>query len=159
MKRAFLIIITFLFVCSTIKCQWYSRRYGVNDINQLTREQLNEALIRAQNKITGGIVLSVAGAIGIGAGSYLIAHSKKIYPEANDITQLQLSGFSLLVVSIPIEITGLIKWALNGERAKTIRSVLKSTEMKPGFVYFENINTDSELQRSLSPCLKVTIHF
>ena len=53
-------------------CQWYNRRYGVNNINQLSREQLNQALKRAQSGVTGGIVLSSVGAAGIGIGAFFI---------------------------------------------------------------------------------------
>jgi hypothetical protein len=159
MKKVLLIISTLILLSVSGNCQWYNRRYGVNDISQLSQEQLIEALTRAQSKVTGGHVLSIVGAIGIGVGSYLIVHSKKIYPEANDITEPQLTGFTFLVISIPLEIAGLIKWGINGTRAKSIKGVLKSTELKTGLLNYHGINIYSDSQVSLIPCLSVIIHF
>ena len=159
MKKVFLIISTLILLSVSGNCQWYNRRYGASDINQLTKEQLNEALTRAQNKVTGGHVLSIVGAIGIGVGSYLIVHSKKIYPEANDITEPQLTGFTFLVISIPIEIAGLIKWSINGTRVKSIKEVLKSTEIKMGIGNSQRIILGSSPQTSLVPCLSITVRF
>lgn len=140
MKKVFLIISFLILLSAGGNCQWYNRRYGVNDITQLSQKQLNEALTRAQSKVTGGHVLSIVGAIGIGVGSYLIVHSKKIYPEANDITEPQLTGFTFLVISIPIEIAGLIKWSINGTRAKRIKEVFKSTELRMGLINYQQEN-------------------
>lgn len=159
MKKVFLIISFLILLSAGGNCQWYNRRYGVNDITQLSQEQLNEALTRAQSKVTGGHVLSIVGAAGIGVGSYLIAHSKKIYPEANDLTEQQLTGIMFLVISIPIEIAGLIKWGINGTRVKSIKGVLKSTDVKMGFVNYQKGNICASSQGSLLPCLSVTIHF
>jgi len=48
MKKILLIIIAALLLSVTGNCQWYQRRYDVNDINQLSQEQLNEAFLRAR---------------------------------------------------------------------------------------------------------------
>jgi len=159
MKKVLFTIVTLLLLSANGTGQWYNRRYGVNSINQLSKEQLNEALIWVQNKVTGGIVLSVVGAIGIGTGSYLIAHSKKIYPEANDITEQQMSGFLFLVISVPVEIAGLTKWGVNSTRAKSIKAVLKSTELKMGLVNDKQKNMFSGSQGPLSPGFSITICF
>lgn len=159
MKKIFLIISSVILLSVSGNCQWYYRRYGVNEISKLSQEQLNEALTRAQSKVTGGHVLSIVGAIGIGVGSYLIVHSKKIYPEANDITQPQMAGFTFLVISIPIEIVGLIKWSINGTRVKNIKGVLKSTEMKMGIINYQRGNICASSQGFFSPFLSVTIRF
>jgi hypothetical protein len=116
-------------------------------------------LTRAQSKVTGGHVLSIVGAIGIGVGSYLIVHSKRIYPEANDITEGGMTGSVFLVISIPIEIAGLTKWGINGKRVKSIKEVLKSTELKMGLVNYQRGIICTSSQGFSLPCLSVTIRF
>jgi hypothetical protein len=159
MKRAFLILTTASLLSVSGNCQWYNRRYGASDINQLTQEQLNEALTWAQNKVTGGHVQSITGAIGIAVGSYLIVHSKKKYPEANDITEGGMTGWIFLAISIPVEIAGLLKWGINGTRVKSIKEVLKSTEIKMGIGNSQRIILGSSPQSSLVPCLSITVRF
>lgn len=46
MKKAVLIFATIILFFADGNCQWYNRRYGASDINQLSKEQLNEALIK-----------------------------------------------------------------------------------------------------------------
>jgi hypothetical protein len=159
MGKAFLIMSTLILLSVSGNCQWYHRRYGVNDINQLSQEQLNEALTKAQSKISGGHVLSIVGAIGIGVGSYLIVYSKRIYPEANDITEGEMTGWVFLAISIPVEIAGLTKWGINGKRVKSIKEVLNNTELKMGLVNYQKGNICSGSLGSLLPCLSVKIRF
>jgi hypothetical protein len=116
-------------------------------------------LTKAQSKISGGHVLSIIGAIGIGVGSYLIVHSKRIYPEANDITEGEMTGWVFLAISIPVEIAGLTKWVINGARVKSIKEVLNSTELKMGLVNYQKGNICSGSLGSLLPCLSVKIRF
>jgi hypothetical protein len=154
MKKVLLIISTLILLSVSGNCQWYNRRYGVNDINQLSKEQLNEALIRTQRGISGGRTLSLVSAIGICGGIVEILVTRNV-GEGFGI----LAGMGLIIVSVPLEIVGLTKWGINDSRAKSIKEVLKSTELKTGLLNYHGINIYSDSQVSLIPCLSVIIHF
>jgi hypothetical protein len=157
MKKAFLIMSAAILLSISGNCQWYNRRYGVNDINQLSREQLNHALIRARNGVTGGIVLSGLAAVGIGIGAFFIHDSKD--PDKPGNIGPALAGMGLLIISIPLEITGLVVLGTNSHRAKSIKEVLKSTELKMGIVNYPCGNIFASSQGSLLPCLSITVRF
>jgi|OpeIllAssembly_1097287.scaffolds.fasta_scaffold59711_2 hypothetical protein len=154
MKKLFLILTTLILLSVNGNCQWYNRRYGVNDINQLSEEQLNEALIRTHRGISGGSTLSLIGVIGICGGIIEIIATKNI-GEGFGI----LAGMGLIIVSVPLEIVGLTKWSINDTRSKSIKEVLRSTELKMGLVNYHERNTFSITQGSLLPCLSITIRF
>jgi hypothetical protein len=154
MKKVLLIISTLILLSVSGNCQWYNRRYGVNDINQLSKEQLNQALIRTQRGISGGRTLSLVSAIGICGGIIEILATRNV-GEGFGI----LAGMGLIIVSVPLEIVGLTKWGINDSRAKSIKEVLKSTELKTGLLNYHEINIYSDSQVSLIPCLSVIIHF
>jgi len=154
MKKVLLIISTLILLSVSGNCQWYNRRYGVNDINQLSKEQLNEALIRTQRGISDGRTLSLISAIGICGGITEILATRNV-GEGFGI----LAGMGLLIVSVSLEIVGLTKWGINDSRAKSIKEVLKSTELKTGLLNYHGINIYLDSQVSLIPCLSVIIHF
>jgi hypothetical protein len=153
MKKVFLIMISVILLSVSSNCQWYNRRYGVSDISQLSLEQLNLALANAKFEFASGIFLSVVGAIGLYGGIQL---SKSAPP--GDIGGA-LAGIIITVVSIPAEIAGWIILSINRTRAKSIKEVLKSTELKLGLVNYQRGNIYSGSQGSLIPCLSVTICF
>ena len=48
MKKILLIMVAVLMITTGGNCQWLQRKYGVNDINMLSTEQLNVALRKAK---------------------------------------------------------------------------------------------------------------
>jgi hypothetical protein len=153
MKKVLLIISTLILLSVGGNCQWYNRRYGVNDISQLSQKQLNEALTRTQRGISGGRTLSLVSAIGICGGIIEILATRNV-GEGFGI----LAGMGLIIVSVPLEIVGLTKWGINDSRAKSIKEVLKSIELKTGLLNYHGINIYSDSQVSLIPCVSVIIH-
>jgi hypothetical protein len=158
MKRAFLILTTAILLSVNGNCQWLNRHYGVNDFNQLSQEQLNHALNKAQGGVVGGIILSVAGAIGLGLGGYHIWHGHTLSPEGVYYEDLPL-GWALVLISSPIEITGLVKLSKSSQRIKSIKEVMKNTELKMGLANYQMVNSCSDSKGSLLPCLSLTIRF
>ncbi|MCX6262597.1 MAG: hypothetical protein NTY95_17495 [Bacteroidia bacterium] len=116
MKKAFLIMSATILLSVSGNCQWINRHYGANDFNQLSQEQLNDALRRANNGVKCGTVLSVTGAIGIGSGIIIIlANQDKDFGG--------LGGLAILETSIPVEIAGLLIIRTNNKRKTSIREV------------------------------------
>lgn len=141
-------MVTVLLLSGIGNGQWYNRRFGVNDINQLSVRQLNEELVRSHKGVTGGIIMISLGAVGIASGAYFIHDAKD--PEKPGNIDAALAGMGLLILSIPLEITGLVVLATNSQRVKNINEVLKSTEVKMGI---------GSSQSFLVPSLSVTIRF
>jgi hypothetical protein len=158
MKRGFLIISTAILLSVSGNCQWYNRRYGVSDINQLSQGQLNEALIRAQSGVTGGIILSSLGALGLGVGGYFILH-KTMTSEGFQNQNIIFTGIEIVILSIPIEIAGLTIFGINNKRKTSIKAVLNSTELKMGLINYQQENIYSGSRGSLLPSLSLTIRF
>jgi hypothetical protein len=154
LKKVILIITTVILLTTTANCQWLNRYYGVNDYKQLSDKQLNDALIKAKDGVTGGIVLMVAGAIGIGTGYYVIQDSK------DKLGSLQaIPGAALLVLSVPAEIIGLVVLVNNSERQINIKRAMKNIELKVGLINYRSADFSSGSKDYLLPCLSVTIRF
>ena len=152
MNKLFFIIVYACLLSVNGNCQWYNRRYGVNDINQLSREQLNLALVRAHKGITGGTILSLAGVAGITVGLIMTTNESEDFAKS-------LSGMALTAVSTFTEVIGLAILIDNSLRTRRIKKALNGTEMKIGLINYqmEQVYTDSQ---GLSlPCLSVTICF
>jgi hypothetical protein len=154
MKNIFLTMLIILLISVSGNCQWYSKRYGVNDINKLSQEQLSEALTKAKIGERNGAIMSTASAIGIGVGIIEILATKNV-GEGFGI----LIGVGLIAVSVPLEVTGLVIWGTYEQRVNSIKEVLKSTELKMGLVNYQRGNIYSGLQGSVLPCLSLTIRF
>jgi hypothetical protein len=152
MGKVLLIISTLILLSVSGNCQWLNRHYGVNDFNQLSKKQLNDALRKVNNGVKCGTILSVTGVIGIGSGIIIIlANQDKDFGG--------LGGLVILEASIPIEIAGLLIIHTNNKRKTNIREVLKNAELGMGLVNYQWRNICASTRSSFSPCLSVTIRF
>ena len=133
--------------------QWYNRRYGVNDLNQLSQEQIDLALVNANFEFGSGIFLIIAGATGL-IGGYLIGNNAPPGDLGAAFTAVSIIG-----ISIPAEIAGWIMLTENSKRLERIKDVMKSREVHLGFINYQNENTFSGSKGSLLPGLSLTIHF
>jgi hypothetical protein len=155
MKKIVLVIIASLLIFANSHCQWYQRQYGVNDPNHLSQDQLNEALRKAKSGVTTGVILSTAGVLGIIGGIILM---KSDSPIPGDIGKNML-GLELTAVSVPIEITGLILWGRFSDRTKTLKGILKKTEIDIGLINSPLVGASTGLINNPSPGLSVTFRF
>lgn len=131
MKKVFLIISTALLISVSSNCQWYQKQYGVNDLNQLSLEQLNMVLKKAKGRVAIGITLSAVSTIGIISGIYLFRkdYPDDVYPDQAEIGK-QFEGLGLALISIPPEIVGQVILSKNHSLTKKIKGVLNNTEVK-----------------------------
>ena len=159
MKKVLFVLVTLMAFCSAIDSQWYYRRYGVASIDKLSTEQLNESLAKARNGVTGCIVISAAGVIGICAGGYFIAHSKKVYPEANDLTNLQMTGATLILLSVPLEIIGLTKLGISSSRKKVLREEAGRRGLKPGIALYQQGRIYASCRDHIVPVISIRFDF
>jgi len=85
MKRFILAALLLSILCFRSYGQWYEKRYNVNDINLLSREQLEESLKDSKTELLYSGVISAAGAGIFVAGRYL---PYEINDESSFIEQL-----------------------------------------------------------------------
>ena len=156
MKKIFFIAAAaLLLVSENANCQWYQRRYGVNDLNQLSQLQLDEAFMRARGSTRAGALLSVASAIVIGAGIAMVAYDN---PHPGDIGR-NAFGVLLLAGTIPMEITGLTILGISGTRLQTIKAVMNNTEVRLGVLNYSQYNNTGGYNCSSVPGISVIFKF
>ena len=133
MKKVFIIISVLFLISENGNCQWYQRQFGVNDLNQLSQEQLNMALKKAKGGVATGITFSVIGAIGIVSGIHLFTkdYPDDEYPDQAEMGK-QFEGLGLALISIPPEIIGLVILKKKRSRIAEIEKVLNNPEIKIG---------------------------
>jgi hypothetical protein len=158
MKKFLLSALFMLLVLTNSFGQWYQRRYNVNDINLLTRDQLEESLSRAKFSLIGSSFLAVSG-----AGLALLSR----YGESDDedepfldwlfgeetmkdvwfYTGLALCAGSLVSVVVCIDRTANIKSTL-----RTNYPASGSLQISPAAIYCSDT-------RSLRPGITLTFRF
>jgi hypothetical protein len=155
MKKVFFILVfASLLISEIANCQWYTRRYGVNDLNQLSQQQLTESFMRSRGGARAGALLSVASAIGIGAGIIMFKYDS---PYPGDIGR-NVAGLLLLAGTIPMEITGLTIWGISGTRLQTIRAVMNNTEVRIGVLNYPQYSSGG-YKRSSVPGVSLVFKF
>jgi hypothetical protein len=156
MKSIFLIITSvFLLVSAGADCQWYQRRYGVNNLNQLTQQQLTESFLRARGGTRAGAMLSGASAIGIVAGIIMFKHES---PYPGDI-ETNVIGILVLGGTIPMEITGLTILGVSGTRLQSIRGVMNNTKVNLGVMNYSQYCAAGVSNCPYIPCISITYSF
>jgi hypothetical protein len=114
MKKIVPVIVLVLFVFNA-NSQWYQKKYGVTDINELRVEQLNYSLEKAETNIKTGKILTYTGlgfgVIGIIVGTHatLGIFNNDIDKTLNEYTaggMLILGGMGAMAVGIPFWIVG-----------------------------------------------------
>ena len=130
MKKTVLIISAALLISVSSNCQWYQRKYGVNDLNLLSVEQLNNAASNSKAGLTFGFIFSVPATIGIVSGLIMM---QAPYPESMGKA---FAGLSWIIISIPPEILGLTLLGIYSSRLKSINAVLKKTEIDIGIINY-----------------------
>jgi hypothetical protein len=111
MKKAALVFAAIILFSVNCNCQWYYKKYGVKDINQLSREQLNERLSMNKKIIGLNVCIMIVGTGFIIGGTHLInkANAEEVSLEgAYDYTMEKTMGIVLLSSGILCDIGGLI---------------------------------------------------
>jgi hypothetical protein len=160
LKKVFLIISAALLISVSSNCQWYQKLYGVNDLNQLSKEQLNIVLKKAKGRVATGITLSAVSTIGIISGIYLFRkdYPDDVYPDQAEMGK-QFEGLGLALISIPLEIAGLVMMKKNRSVIMKIKEGFNNTEIQLGlFKYPSGIVSNSSFGSTI-PGFSVTFRF
>lgn len=77
MKTKTFLIIGFLFVILSVNAQWYFNQYGVTDMNNLNKDQLELAMQKATKLKKAGVGVTVASTIVTIVGSVIYVNGLK----------------------------------------------------------------------------------
>jgi glucose uptake protein GlcU len=160
MKKLFLLISALLLISVNGNCQWYQKNFGVNDPSLLSQEQLSMAVKKSKDGVATGITLSVIGAIGIISGGYLFLkdYPDEKYPDQAEIGK-KYEGVLLVLVSVPIEIIGLVVLKKNQSRKLEIEEFINNTEIKIGLINAVGEQVFAGSSGDFCPGFSVTIQF
>jgi hypothetical protein len=151
MKKTFLIITAVILLTTSGNCQWYQKQYGVNNINQLSRDQLNEALRKAKIGTRVGLCLSFVGVAGI-------ISTVAIYSNVDDRPGDFTPAFLVLGMT-PLVITGLTVMSVHSSRKSKIIKTLTNSEISLGFTNIPTGNLYCGSSFIPKPKISLTINF
>ena len=156
MKRLKLVIFVLL-ISLNANSQWYSK-YGVNDPNLLTTQQLNDALSDSKSMTGVGGAFSFLGILGIWGG-FALMESAYDEPEWDVGVGRWIGGFFLTTISFGLEITGIVFLVTGGTRSSEIKRILNITDVKVGLIGIPGYDKSLKLANPVIPGLALTFHF
>ena len=125
MKKFLVILIAGLFALN-VQAQWYSRSFGVDNINDLSQAQLNYALERAQSNVKIGRILTLSGVGAFTLGTFIAASSIVGFIDkwdSNDLDQY-IAGGLLMLLGMGSTAAGIPIWILGATRKKKVEVAL-----------------------------------
>ncbi len=156
-----LIPVILLFVAPTT-AQWYSRQYGVDDINELTIDQLEYSLGKATSLKTGGILLTVVGTSAM-LGGFIMAgnameHTLTLKATEKDAIHY---GFSIVLVygGFFLDAAGIPLWIIGEHRRTDIEFSRKYLFSSSISVDFSPLLSYNPVNRNFSPGIRIAFSF
>ena len=162
MKKAVLIFATLILFSVNVNCQWYYKKYGVKDMNQLTQEQLNERLRLNRQLLVLDPVFMVVGTTFIIAGIHFInkANAEEISVEGGfNYPREKVLGTAFLFSGIVCDICGLLLLPLSLAEINKIKKVQENREIKLGLIRCPQNIIFNHSDISLMPGISIIIHF
>ncbi len=125
MKKILVALILGL-VTLSVQGQWYSRSYGVDNINDLSETQLNYALERAQANVKTGKILTWSGVGTFSLGLVIVAISfDDLFTDWDDDSLDQyLVGSTLVFLGMASTVVGVPFWIAGASRKKQVEIAL-----------------------------------
>lgn len=157
MKKLIIIVVTLLFSFNA-NCQWYYKTYGVKSLSMLTNQQLEIELNTAKGYTGGGLICSLLGAVGLWGASAIIDNAYDS-PEWETGLARGFGGVILLIISMGVEVTGIIFIITGISRSTEINKLLKTTQLKVGLMNVPANNVLLNTRSILCPGLSVTFNF
>lgn len=143
-------------------CQWYYEKYGVKDLSQLTKGQLNQRLKLDKNLLFLDAGFFIVGTTFIIVGTHLIneANSESLtVPGVHDYVNEKLFGVVFKTSGIVVDIGALILIPLCLKEMNQIKKVLGNTEVKLGLFKYCPSNMLNNSDGLLIPEILFTVRF
>lgn len=123
-----LLIILLAFSAIQVNAQWYTRQFGVNNINELNEEQLNIAFTKFKKIATSGTFMTSIGIVAIIVGEVIYQIGEREYEPGGIIDfgfndKMFYGGVIIGVGAISSGI-GIPLWMVGGNRKYLIKGQL-----------------------------------
>jgi hypothetical protein len=163
MKKVILILAAIILLSVDGICQnYYYKKYGVKELNQLTQDQLAKELIFNKKAMVFSIGALAVGTSFIVLGSYLNKEANKDLSTVEDFEAWpyqKVLGIAFIAGGSVIDLCGLFLLPYSLIQIDKIKELLGNSEVKLGFI---NGPTDIMYNRSkmpLTPGISLTINF
>lgn len=126
--KKMLVVLLLGFLAINVQAQWYSRSFGVDNINDLSEVQLNYSLQRAESNIKTGKILTFSGIGAFTVGIVIAASSLNDsfwFAHENDFDKY-VAGSMLVLLGIGSTAVGIPFWIVGSSRKKKIEIALIS---------------------------------
>jgi hypothetical protein len=162
-----IILFTTIILLSSLEsnCQWYYKKYGVKDLNQLSQEQLTEASMIKKKQVSADIALIGMSPIFIVGGISLANYALNQLASGDKLTFfkfhwygfLNIIGRGLVLAGSGIGICGLVFLPIHLSQRSEINKIIQSTKIKVGLMPYpaDNVFTCSTI--SQVPGISITI--
>jgi hypothetical protein len=117
-----LIFSLFVFWTLTISAQWYTDQFGVTNMNELSKEQLNIAFTQAEKTTNIGIVMTIIGipAIIIGGVMYSKGLNEIVEEDVDQGLDKSIAGALIMGVGGISMSIGIPLWMMGNNRKNII---------------------------------------
>lgn len=163
MKKVIILFAATILLSVDGTCQnYYYKKYGVKELNQLTQDQLAKEL--KLNKKALGFSF---GALAIGTsfivlGSYLNNEANKKLTTVEDFEAWpfeKVLGVVFITGGSIIDLCGLFLLPYSSIQISKIKKLMVNSEVKLGFINSPADNMYNSPNLSLTPCISFTINF
>lgn len=119
--KKFLVVLLFGFLAIDVQAQWYSRSFGVDNINDLNETQLNYSLKRAESNIKTGRILTFVGIGSFALGTVIAVSSiDGIWTGDNNELNKWAAGSMLMLLGMGSTVVGVPFWISGASRRNKI---------------------------------------
>ena len=158
MKKVAPIFLRILLLSEESNCQWYYEKYGVQDLQHLSPEQVSDALKFKKSHVSGDIIIMGIGVVQIIGGLALINGNEGSNGDEVfwDIFKTAV-GYGFIPLGICLEICGLILLSIHLSQLNKVKGRLGITIFNVGLI---NCPADKIFNYSSSiPCISICFNF
>lgn len=163
MKRLILFTVLVIFVCNITVGQWYLKDFGVRSLNELTKTELEGALLHYQSRLTLHLTLTGIGVASLIGGIVLYNNSVELAEGSLDDPETwaagfgMLFGFSFILLGAVLAPVGLVGIIVQSDKISDLKEALGSPDLKLGVLNYP-VN-GSPGSYNLSPAFGATLTF
>jgi len=163
MKKVIFILASIILLSVDVNCQnYYYKKYGVKELNQLTQEQLAKELKLNKKAVGFSIGALAVGTSFIVLGSYLNKEANKEPTSFKDVEAWPsevVLGIVLITSGSVIDLCGLFLLPYCSIKIDKIKKLMGNSEVKLGLINSPTYNIYNSSNMSLTPCISLAINF
>jgi hypothetical protein len=163
MNRVILFFAALIVLSIDGNCQnYYYKKYGVKELNQLTQDQLANELKLNKKAVVFSIGALVVGTSFIILGSYLNNEANKELTTIEDVEAWpfeKVLGIVFITSGSAVDLCGLFLLPYSSIKIDKIKRLLSNSEVKLGFINRATYGMYNRSNMSLTPGISLTVNF